>query len=228
MSIDKNKPNLKSQETPQTQEALIPAVIQHAITGQVLMVGFTNAVAQDATDKTGFVHFYSRSRQQLWRKGETSGNGLKLISKAWDCDQDTLLYQVIPQGPTCHTGAISCFDNANSDFSSAEPPPCPSNALSPIQSSDYLLALEARLKARSAQVLAVGENSYTQRLIQGTKGHLMRKLLEEAAEVADAFVEDQENLADEAADLLYHLLVLLQRSDLSLGEVYSVLQSRER
>ncbi len=185
----------------------MPAVVQHALTGQVLMVGFTNDEAQEATAKSGLIHFYSRSRNQLWLKGETSGNYLKCTEIAWDCDRDTLLYQAIPLGPTCHTGASSCFGATPQTF-------------------DYLQRLEDKLKQRIQTPLATQDKSYTQKLFNGTKGYMIRKLIEEAAEVSDAFVEDQKNLPDEAADLLYHLIVLLIRANTPIQSVFNVLTER--
>lgn len=192
-----------------TESTLLPAIVQDALTGQVLMLGYTNLEAQRLTDETGWIHFYSRSRNALWLKGETSGNRLKLISKAWDCDQDTLLYCAVPLGPTCHTGSPSCFSKDSTNF-------------------DTLLRLESKLKSRVGDPLSGTDTSYTQKLFKGTKGYMIRKLLEEAAEVSDAFVENQDNLADEAADLLYHLIVLLIKADLPLEMVFQVLSNRDK
>lgn len=189
--------------------SLIPAIVQDAQTGQVLMLGFTNQEAMDLTEATGWIHFYSRSRQSLWLKGETSGNRLKLIQSQWDCDRDAILYQAVPSGPTCHTGNVSCFSESTKAY-------------------DYFKNFESYLKERISQSLEDPSRSYTQRLYNGTKGYLVRKLLEEAAEVSEAFVENQDNLKEEAADLLYHLFVLLIKADTPMTSIMATLDQRRK
>lgn len=184
---------------------LIPTIIQDAQTGQVLMLGYSNEEAIQKTRETGFVHFYSRSRKCLWLKGETSGNTLKFLDSRLDCDEDTLIYTVIPSGPACHTGNISCFDASMESF-------------------DYFTGYAEYLRSKTENPR---EGSYTQKLLTGSRSYLMRKLVEEAAEVSEAFIESQDNLVDEVADLFYHLTVLMQRSRLSYQKVYDVLNQRK-
>ncbi|MBM7561398.1 bifunctional phosphoribosyl-AMP cyclohydrolase/phosphoribosyl-ATP diphosphatase HisIE [Fusibacter tunisiensis] len=183
---------------------LIPTIIQNANTGQVLMLGYTNDEAIEKTRETGLVHFYSRSRNCLWLKGETSGNTLEFVSSRIDCDSDTLLYLAIPAGPTCHTGNISCFDATEVSF-------------------DFFTNFARYINQKSTHARP---GSYTVKLLEGSKSYLMRKLVEESAEVSEAFIESQANLVDEVADLMYHLTVLMQRADISYTDVYATLQTR--
>ena len=180
---------------------LLPVVVQHAVTGRVLMVAWADREALEKTLATGRAHFFSRSRQQLWRKGETSGNELRVVGLRADCDADTLLLKARPLGPTCHLGTTSCF----------EPDPC---ALE-------LGWLAAVLGQRAGQP---PEESYTARLLQRGVDRVAQKVGEEATEtVVAALRADSESrlgsdgleaardaLVGESADLLYHLLVLLQ------------------
>lgn len=192
--------------TKKLSHELVPTIIQNAVTGQVLMLGYSDEIAMKKTAETGLVHFYSRSREMLWLKGETSGNTLLLVNAYLDCDEDTLLYEVLPKGPTCHTGNISCFTESR-------------------QLYDPLSVFADTLKKKS---LSPRPGSYTQKLLLGSKSYLMRKLVEESAEVSEAFIENQPNLPDEIADLLYHLTVLMQRAEVSYEQVYAVLESRKK
>lgn len=198
--------NLQLSVTNEISRNLIPTIIQNAQTGQVLMLGYSDENAMKKTAETGLVHFFSRSRETLWLKGETSGNTLCLINAYLDCDEDTLLYEVLPKGPTCHTGSISCFTEVSRSF-------------------DPLSLLARELLEKS---LSPRPGSYTQKLIMGSKSTLMRKLVEEAAEVSEAFIESQPNLPEEIADLLYHLTVLMQRAEVSYEQVYAVLEARKK
>ncbi|GAD30307.1 bifunctional phosphoribosyl-AMP cyclohydrolase/phosphoribosyl-ATP diphosphatase HisIE [Photobacterium leiognathi] len=189
---------------------LIPAIVQDNASGQVLMLGYMNEDALQKTLDTKQVTFWSRTKERLWTKGETSGNVLQLKSIQLDCDQDTLLVQVDPIGPTCHLNTTTCFD---SDESDAQPP-----------SLVFLHQLEQLLASRKG---ADPESSYTASLYaRGTK-RISQKVGEEGVEVALAATSgDKAELVCESADLIYHLLVLLQDQGLSLSDVTNKLQER--
>ncbi|WP_305371749.1 bifunctional phosphoribosyl-AMP cyclohydrolase/phosphoribosyl-ATP diphosphatase HisIE [Photobacterium leiognathi] len=189
---------------------LIPAIVQDNASGQVLMLGYMNEDALQKTLDTKQVTFWSRTKERLWTKGETSGNVLQLKSIQLDCDQDTLLVQVDPIGPTCHLNTTTCFD---SDESGAQSP-----------SLVFLHQLEQLLASRKG---ADPESSYTASLYaRGTK-RISQKVGEEGVEVALAATSgDKEELVCESADLIYHLLVLLQDQGLSLSDVTNKLQER--
>ncbi len=184
---------------------LLPAVIQDARDGRVLMLGYMNAEALERTLADRCVCFFSRSRQRLWTKGETSGNRLELVDVLMDCDRDTLLVQAIPRGPTCHLGHTTCF---------GETPWPPVGQLARLQT-----LIESRRTSDP-------EQSYTARLLQGELRRCAQKVGEEGVETALAAVTGQ-HLAAEAADLLYHLLVCLSAAGSSLDEVLAELQRRE-
>ena len=186
------------------QVGLLPAIIQDASTLSVLMLGYMDRAALLATMECGEVTFFSRSRQQLWRKGEQSGNVLRLVSIETDCDQDTLLVLAEPAGPTCHLGSASCFPNAP---------------------HDVLSALDVRIAERERERPA---GSYTTTLFDAGMRRIAQKVGEEGVETAlAAVVQDDAALLGEAADLLYHLLVLLRARGLSLADAKAVLKSRE-
>lgn len=186
-------------------DGLLPAIVQDAGDGRVLMLGYMNAQALAATLESGKVTFFSRSRQRLWTKGETSGHFLELVSLETDCDRDTLLVQARPQGPTCHLQRTSCFPAAPAGF---------------LSSLDALI--EGRERDRPA-------GSYTTRLFEGGLRRMAQKVGEEGVETSlAAVVEDDEALLGEAADLVYHLLVLLRARGLSLKQVVAVLETRHR
>ncbi|KJG40443.1 phosphoribosyl-ATP pyrophosphatase [Photobacterium angustum] len=189
---------------------LIPAIVQDNASGQVLMLGYMNEDALQKTLDTKQVTFWSRTKERLWTKGETSGNVLQLKSIQLDCDQDTLLVQVDPIGPTCHLNTTTCFD---SDESGAQPP-----------SLVFLHQLEQLLASRKG---ADPKSSYTASLYdRGTK-RISQKVGEEGVEVALAATSgDKAELVCESADLIYHLLVLLQDQGLSLSDVTNKLQER--
>ena len=188
---------------------LLPAVVQHACSGKVLMLGYMNAEALERTLMERRVTFYSRSRQRLWTKGETSGNFLSLVDVATDCDSDALLVQAEPAGPTCHLGTESCF--AGVDPTSAE-------------SLAFLSTLEGIIKRR---IEDRPDGSYTARLYGEGPGRIAQKLGEEGVELALAAVSrDDDAVLAESADLLYHLLLLLKSRGLSLARAVAELTSR--
>lgn len=187
---------------------LVPAIVQHAGTGQVLMLGYMNDEALNKTLKDNHVTFYSRSKKRLWKKGETSGNTLTLVSLSIDCDRDTVLVKALPAGPVCHTGTPSCFAD--------DVPPV----------AGFLATLEQVIDQRSA---ADPEESYVARLMAEGLTKMAQKVGEEGVEVALAAVaEDETALKGEAADLVFHLMVLLRARGLTLADVISTLQARHR
>lgn len=189
---------------------LVPAIIQNYQSSQVLMMGYMNPEALQKTLQTGCVTFFSRTKQQLWVKGETSGNILQLKNIALDCDNDTLLIHAIPKGPTCHTGATTCW-SANTPHESQ---------------MVWLYQLEQLLGTRKQ---CSAETSYTASLYaKGTK-RISQKVGEEGVEVALAATSgDKAELISESADLIYHLLVLLQDQELSLNDVIDKLKERQK
>ena len=202
-------------------DQLIPAIVQDAATGQVLMLGYFNAEAWHRTQAEGRVTFFSRAKQRLWTKGETSGNYLQVVSLHADCDQDTVLVLARPAGPTCHRGTTSCFE-ALPGAAAAVSPPLPAPAIG------FLAELE-QLIARRRQYPAEEPGSYTVRLFEKGLARIAQKVGEEAIEtVIDAMAGNKAGLPGEAADLLYHLLVLLQASGSSLEEVLAVLRQRHQ
>jgi len=186
-------------------DGLLPLIVQHAHDGRVLMLGFANRDAVALTQETGEVHFWSRSKQRLWRKGESSGHVLKVVSIAPDCDRDALLCQVLPAGPTCHRGTASCFDG--------EEPAHP-----------WLNELEALIDSRAG---GDPESSYVARLLAAPAARRAQKVGEEGVETALAAVSgDADALRGEAADLLFHLLVLLRGGGLRFADVVGELARR--
>lgn len=185
---------------------LVPAIVQDADTLQVLMLGYMNADSVAKTTETGLVTFFSRSRQTLWTKGETSGNTLSLVSMTVDCDQDTILVKARPTGPTCHEGTVSCFGNEGAE------------------GVGFLSYLETLIEGRKT---ADPESSYTAQLLQGPLRRAAQKVGEEGVETALAAVaETDDKLVSEAADLIYHTLVLLAAKDLKLDAVVAELKRR--
>ena len=182
---------------------LVPAVVQDAATHRVLMLGYVSRESLEHTLATGLATFYSRSRQRLWTKGETSGNTLRVVSLAADCDADALLLRVQPQGPTCHLGRASCFTGA---------------------AGSALGALDAVVASRAA---TMPEGHYTTRLLGAGVRRVAQKVGEEGVETALAAVaQDDDALLGEAADLAYHLLVLLRARGLGLEDMERVLAAR--
>jgi phosphoribosyl-ATP pyrophosphohydrolase/phosphoribosyl-AMP cyclohydrolase len=190
-------------------DGLLPAVVQHARTGRVLMLGYMNEAALRATLAGGRVVFFSRSRQSMWTKGETSGHFLDVVDVSTDCDSDALLVLADPLGPTCHNGTESCFDQA---------------AATDAQRLAFLALLERIIANRIADQ---PEGSYTAKLFSEGPGRIAQKVGEEGVETALAAVtRDDEGLVGECADLLYHLLLLLKSRDLSLEQVAAELKAR--
>ncbi len=201
-------------------DGLVPAVVQDATDGRVLMLAYMDAEALRATVETGEVHFHSRSRDRLWRKGETSGNVLRLVDISIDCDDDALLVTADPVGPTCHRGTRSCFD----------PEGAPSGHAT--EGFAWLETLWSTIASRAAQRPA---GSYTTSLLDGGVDAVGRKVTEEATELLLAAKDDanastaatREALAGEAADLIYHALVLLAERDLPPAAVIETLGARD-
>ena len=188
------------------QDGLLPAVIQDAADLRVLMLGYMDRAALDATLASGHVTFYSRSKQRLWTKGESSGHFLDLVSIQTDCDRDTLLVRAVPHGPTCHLGRASCF------------PEAPADALAFLGELDGLIDQRERERP---------QGSYTTHLFDKGVATIAKKVGEEAVETALAAVgEDDAALCGEAADLLFHLQVLLRARGLSLADAVAVLRQR--
>ncbi|MDA5494089.1 bifunctional phosphoribosyl-AMP cyclohydrolase/phosphoribosyl-ATP diphosphatase HisIE [Yersinia intermedia] len=184
---------------------LMPAIVQHAISGEVLMMGYMNQEALAVTQQTSKVTFFSRTKQRLWTKGESSGNVLNVVNIYPDCDNDTLLILANPIGPTCHLGNNSCFAPAASDWG-------------------FLYQLEQLLASRKS---ADPASSYTAKLYASGTKRIAQKVGEEGVETAlAATVNDREELTNEASDLMYHLLVLLQDQDLNLSKVIGRLRER--
>lgn len=187
------------------QDGLLPAIVQDAGNGRVLMLGYMDREAVSRTLECGLVSFYSRSRQRAWTKGESSGNVLRLVSIEADCDRDTLLVQARPQGPTCHLGTDSCFPGAPGNF---------------------LADLDA-LVLRRGQERPAG--SYTTQLFEAGIRRIAQKVGEEGVETSlAAVVEDDATLLGEVGDLLFHVLVLLRARGLSLADATALLASRHR
>ncbi len=194
MNINFNKDN-----------GLVPAVIQEETTGQVLMVGYMNQEAYAKTVKENRVTFFSRSKNRLWTKGETSGNYLEVEDILLDCDSDALLIKVIPNGPTCHTGSKSCFKETTD--------------------KGFLYALQRTINERLEEASG---SSYTRDLFEKGVNKIAQKVGEEAVELVIEAKDDNEKLfKDEAADLLYHFLVLLRYKKLNLEDIESVLAQRQ-
>jgi phosphoribosyl-ATP pyrophosphohydrolase/phosphoribosyl-AMP cyclohydrolase len=191
------------------EDGLLPCVVQDWASGEVLTVAYMNEDALARTRASGETWFWSRSRQELWHKGETSGNVQRVRELRWDCDNDTLLALVEPAGPACHTGERTCFHNGGTA-------PAPHEALP---------ALERTIARRRAEPV---EGSWTAKLLADPP-LIGAKVQEEAEEVARAAREEpDERVAEEAADVLYHLTVLLASRDLSLEDAYEVLNARRR
>lgn len=193
---------------------LIPAIVQHARSGEVLMLGYMNEEALRLTHETGLVTFWSRSRQTLWRKGETSGNTLRLVAVRQDCDGDALLVLAEPAGPTCHTGERSCFHTASAgEQVTASMPP-----------SAILARLADLVHARRD---AAPDSSYTAKLLHGGVDRIGKKIGEEAAEVIIAAKNaSHAELTYELADLFYHSLVLMESQGLAAEAVWQELERR--
>ncbi|MDC7993587.1 bifunctional phosphoribosyl-AMP cyclohydrolase/phosphoribosyl-ATP diphosphatase HisIE [Altibacter sp. HG106] len=191
------------------KDALIPAIIQDAVTKKVLMLGYMNEAAYVKTKEAGLVTFYSRSRQRLWTKGETSGNTLRLLDMKLDCDQDSLLLQVQPNGPVCHTGSDTCWNEKNQ------------------QTYGFLTDLEEVIASRKQE--GKTDSSYVASLFSKGINKIAQKVGEEAVElVIEAKDENDLLFLNEAADLIFHFLILLQTKGMRLEDVVKTLQERHR
>jgi phosphoribosyl-AMP cyclohydrolase / phosphoribosyl-ATP pyrophosphohydrolase len=188
-------------------DGLLPAVVQHLSSGRLLMLGYMDRTALEATLQSGFATFWSRSKERLWQKGETSGNRLAVRAIHEDCDGDALLVLAEPEGPTCHEGTASCFGGE-------------------LWGPGWLAELSRIVAERAG---ADGASSYTRRLLDEGIGRIAQKVGEEGLEVALAAVSrERADVANEAADLLYHLAVLLEATDLSWADVIETLRERHR
>lgn len=192
---------------------LVPVIAQDAKTNEVLTLAYANQEAVEKTVATGEAHYYSRSRSELWRKGETSGNTQRIVEVRLDCDGDALLYRVEPRGPACHTGERSCFFTPV--YRETEEVP---------NLGQTLTRLAGTIAGRHEEM---PQGSYTAKLFQRGTGYAAQKVGEEAVEVVVAALEGEE-LAEETADLLYHLLVLLEERGVKPEEVARVLDERHR
>ena len=193
---------------PDFSKGLVPAIIQDVSTLKVLMLGYMNEEAYAKTIAEKRVTFFSRSKNRLWTKGETSENYLDVVSVAIDCDQDTILIQVKPAGPTCHTGADTCFNESNAD------------------NAAWLDQLKHVIRSRKN---ASADTSYTASLIQKGTHKVAQKVGEEAVElVIEALMNNDDLFKGEAADLIFHLLVLLEDRGIGLEEIVKTLQARHQ
>ena len=187
-------------------DGLVPAIIQDAYTDRVLMLGFMNQEALRKTREEGRVTFFSRTRQKLWTKGEESGHYLNVADIIEDCDQDTLLIKARPEGPVCHTGSDTCFNEENN------------------RGIDFILELQELIHQRKQEL---PEDSYTTRLFREGINRIAQKVGEEAVElVIESKDQDDDRFLGEAADLVYHLLVLLSARELGISDVVGVLEQR--
>ncbi|MGN6092958.1 MAG: bifunctional phosphoribosyl-AMP cyclohydrolase/phosphoribosyl-ATP diphosphatase HisIE [Luteibacter jiangsuensis] len=189
-------------------DGLLPAIVQHARTGEVLMLGYMDEAALRATQEQRFVTFFSRSKQRLWTKGETSGHTLAVVDVRLDCDADTILVRALPAGPTCHNGTSSCFGD------DVAPPLA------------FLAELDALVASRHDERPA---GSYTTKLFEEGLRRMAQKVGEEGVETALAVVaQDDDALVGEAADLVFHLMVALRARGIGFGAVAAKLASRHR
>lgn len=189
---------------------LVPAIVQDAVTHRVLMLGYMDEEALRITEERGLVTFYSRSKQRLWTKGETSGNYLTVRDIKLDCDNDTLLIKAVPAGPVCHLGHDTCFNESNDPEA--------------MTSSEFLLYLEEVIHDRREHPV---EGSYTNHLFSRGINKIAQKVGEEAVELVIEAKDDNKSLfLGEAADLLYHMIVLLAHKNVQLSDVVEVLKGR--
>lgn len=193
---------------PDFSKGLVPAIIQDASTLKVLMLGYMNEEAYTQTIAEKRVTFFSRSKNRLWTKGETSENYLDVVNVAIDCDQDTILIQANPAGPTCHTGSETCFNESNTD------------------NAAWLDHLKHIIRSRKN---ASSDSSYTASLFQKGTHKIAQKVGEEAVElVIEALMKNDDLFKGEAADLIFHLLVLLEDRGIGLEEIVKTLQARHQ
>ena len=189
-------------------DGLLPAIIQDADNARILMLGYMNKESLEKTLETKKVTFFSRSKQALWTKGETSGNFLELVSMEIDCDKDTFLIKAKPKGPTCHLGNQTCFNDESGSFVS------------------FLEALSTLIHQRQVDR---PKDSYTTSLFEKGKSRIAQKVGEEGVELSLAHMkDDKEEILNESADLLFHMMVLLEDAGLSLEEVCEILVKRHK
>ena len=187
------------------KDGLIPAIIQDNTTHKVLMLGYLNKESLSLTLSTDIVHFYSRTKQRIWKKGEESGNELKVVSLKEDCDKDTVLIKVNPVGPVCHKGDDTCFEDSN-------------------VSDDFISALEDIILDRK---INPSDSSYVSSLFEKGTNKIAQKVGEEAVELVIEAKDDNDDLfLNESADLLFHYLILLQNKGFKLNDVINVLKNR--
>lgn len=191
-------------------KGLIVAIMQDALTGDVLMQAYMNKEAFDKTMETGYMHFYSRSRKCLWKKGETSGNVQKVVGVKIDCDKDSVLFKVLPAGPSCHTGNRTCFFTT----------------LKENKEADYRIIFDIMDTIKSRRENPV-EGSYTNYLFDKGLDKILKKVGEETSEtIIAAKNKDKKELTMEISDLIYHILVLMEEADLSPKDIYQELIKR--
>ncbi|MCF7832942.1 MAG: bifunctional phosphoribosyl-AMP cyclohydrolase/phosphoribosyl-ATP diphosphatase HisIE [Candidatus Marinimicrobia bacterium] len=189
-------------------KGLVPAIVQDERSNKVLMLGYMNEEAYKKTLETKKVTFYSRSRETIWTKGESSGNFLELVSISVDCDGDTLLVKAIPEGPVCHTGDDTCFGDTNQDF------------------AYFINELEKIIADRKENP---SSSSYTNKLFEKGISRIAQKVGEEATEVViEAMANNKELLTEEISDLIYHVLVLMAARDISLDDINLTLMNRHK
>ena len=189
------------------KDGSVPAIIQDNITHKVLMLGYLNQESLSLTLSTDVVHFYSRTKQRIWKKGEESGNELKVVSLKEDCDKDTVLIKVNPVGPVCHKGDDTCFEDSNI-------------------SDDFIIILENIIQDRKNNP---SNSSYVSSLFNKGTNKIAQKLGEEAVELVIESKDDNDDLfLNESADLLFHYLILLQNKGYKLNDVLKILKSREK
>ena len=187
------------------KDGLVPAIIQDNITHKVLMLGYLNQESLSLTLSTDVVHFYSRTKQRIWKKGEESGNELKVVSLKEDCDKDTVLIKVNPVGPVCHKGDDTCFEDSN-------------------VSDDFISTLENIIKDRKNNPT---DSSYVSSLFKKGTNKIAQKVGEEAVELVIEAKDDNDDLfLNESADLLFHYLILLQTKGFKINDVINVLKNR--
>ena len=200
--------SLRNLDFNKSPDGLVPAVVQDAATQKVLMLGYMNAEAYQKTLSDGVVTFYSRSKNRLWTKGETSGNFMHVVECLVDCDGDTILVKVAPTGPVCHTGADTCFEEKN------------------VGQASFLNYLQGVVRARKQNPSA---DSYTSKLFARGTNKIAQKVGEEAVElVIEAKDSNDALFKDEAADLLFHYLILLEHRNIDLDQIIDVLRQRHK
>jgi phosphoribosyl-ATP pyrophosphohydrolase/phosphoribosyl-AMP cyclohydrolase len=208
-------------------KGLVPCVVQDAHTGVVLMVAFMNAESFALTVDSGVVHFWSRSRQALWKKGETSGNLLHVVELRVDCDRDAVLVRARPDGPTCHTGTTSCFFRVREGDGERQDDGVPAATVSVTPEASDGRILDALAEIIAARKRSTAEKSYTKSLLDGGPAKIIAKIVEESGELCEELPSGPADaVAHETADLLFHVLVGLGARDVPLEAVWQTLRKR--